>query len=219
MNLFIFGLGYSVGYFARSRRASFASICGTSRDAARLAALAGEGVNALHFDGARVDPLLAQSLAQSDAMLASIPPDGDADPVLRAFRTEIAAAPLLRKIIYLSTIGVYGDYDGAWVDEASATRPGSARNKARIGVEQQWLALGRDTGKTVSILRLAGIYGPGQNVLEKLREGAAQTSSNPAKCSTASMSRILRGRLARPWPARMPAYLMSPTTSRRRRRT
>ena len=181
MNLLIFGFGYSASYFARRRAAMFASVCGTRRDGARAAALAQAGVTGLAFDGARHDPRLPQRLAQADALLASIPPDGAADPALRVFRAQIAAAPHLQRIVYLSTIGVYGDHDGAWVDETSATQPGSARNKARIGVEQQWLALGAETGKAVSVLRLAGIYGPGQSVLEKLREGSAQRIVKPGQ--------------------------------------
>ena len=181
MNLLIFGFGYSARYFARRRAAMFASVCGTRRDGARAAALAQAGVTGLAFDGARHDPRLPQRLAQADALLASIPPDGAADPALRVFRAQIAAAPHLQRIVYLSTIGVYGDHDGAWVDETSATQPGSARNKARIGVEQQWLALGAETGKAVSVLRLAGIYGPGQSVLEKLREGSAQRIVKPGQ--------------------------------------
>ena len=179
LNLFIFGCGYSASYFARTRAASFTAISGTQRDGARAAALVGAA--GLQFDGAAHDARLPERLAQADALLVSIPPDGAADPALRAFRAEIAAAPRLRRIAYLSTIGVYGDHAGAWVDEASATQPGSARNKARVGVEQQWLALGAETGKAVSVLRLAGIYGPGQNVLEKLREGAAQRIVKPSQ--------------------------------------
>ena len=186
MKLFIFGFGYSASYFARTRAASFATVCGTVRDAARAAALPACGVTGLVFDGAQVDGAqvdgaLPACLAQADALLVSIPPDGATDPALRHFRAQIAAAPGLQTIVYLSTIGVYGDHDGAWVDEASATRPGSARNQARIGAEQAWLALGRDTGKTVQVLRLAGIYGPGQNVLEKLRGGTAQRIVKPGQ--------------------------------------
>lgn len=181
VKLFIFGFGYSASHFARSRAGRFTRIFGTQRSSSSAAALAGNGVTGLWFDGARHDPALPDHLAQVDAALVSIPPDGAADPALRALRNEIAAAPRLRGIVYLSTIGVYGDHDGAWVDETSATQPGSARNRARIGVEQEWLALGQATGKAVFILRLAGIYGPGQNVLEKLREGTAQRIVKPGQ--------------------------------------
>lgn len=181
MKLFIFGFGYSASYFARSRAGAFTAICGTRRSAAAAAALDGMGVTGLRFDSAGHDRALTDHLARADALLVSIPPDGAADPALRAFRAEIAAAPRLRSIVYLSTIGVYGGHGGAWVDETSATHPGSARNQARLGVERDWLALGQESGKTVYILRLAGIYGPGRNVLEKLREGAAQRIVKPGQ--------------------------------------
>ena len=181
LNLFIFGCGYSASYFARTRASSFASICGTTRGADAAARLAASGITGLVFDGARFDAALLRRLEQADALLVSTPPDGAADPALRAFRAAIAAAPRLVRIVYLSTIGVYGDHQGAWVDETSATHPGSARNQARLGVERQWLALGAETGKAVHVLRLAGIYGPGQNVLQKLRDGTAQRIVNPGQ--------------------------------------
>lgn len=174
MKLFIFGCGYSASHFARTRGSAFESIAGTAREAGRALALAGAGVTGLVFDGTVSDARLGDSLRAANALLVSIPPVGTQDMALTHFGRQIAAAPDLRTIIYLSTIGVYGDHAGAWVDETSATHPGSARNQARLGVEQAWAELGRATGKPVHVLRLAGIYGPGQNTLVKLREGSAQ---------------------------------------------
>ena len=181
MKLFIFGFGYSASYFARTRGQAFASVCGTVRDGARAAALSASGVTGLMFDGVRHEPALLDHLAQADVLLVSIPPDGRVDPALRQLQRAIAGAPQLARIVYLSTIGIYGDHAGAWVDETSPTHPGSARNKARLGVEQAWLDLGRDSGKAVTVLRLAGIYGPRQNILLKLGEGTAQRIVKPGQ--------------------------------------
>ena len=181
MNLFVFGLGYSAGFFARTRAHRFSAVAATLRDADRAQALGAGGIEGLTFDGTRHDDSAPARLASVDALLVSIPPDGTDDPVLAHFATALAAAPKLRRIVYLSTIGVYGDHGGGWVDEASATHPGSARNQVRLSVEQRWLELGRATGKTVTILRLAGIYGPRQNVLMKLREGTAQRIVKPGQ--------------------------------------
>ena len=181
MNLFVFGLGYSAGFFARTRAGRFDAIAATSRGVARADAPRADGIERLAFDGARHDAAVPARLAAANALLVSIPPDGADDPVLARFAAPIAAAKNLRRIVYLSTIGVYGDHDGAWVDEASATHPGSARNQARLRVEQGWLELGRASSKAVAILRLAGIYGPGRNVLVKLREGTAQRIVKPGQ--------------------------------------
>ena len=64
-----------------------------------------------------------------------MPPGPSGDPVHGAFALEIALASDLRRILYLSTIGVYGDWGGAWVDEASETRTTSPRGRWRLAAE------------------------------------------------------------------------------------
>jgi len=54
----------------------------------------------------------------------------DADPVLRHFAESIVSAPNLSAIVYLSTIGVYGDHKGDWVDETTLPQPASDRSRA-----------------------------------------------------------------------------------------
>ena len=80
----------------------------------------------------------------------------------------------MRSVVYLSTIGVYGNHDGAWVDEESECRPGAQRSLQRRAAEQSWQDFGTRAGVPVAILRLAGIYGPGQNALESLKNGTAR---------------------------------------------
>ncbi len=82
--------------------------------------------------------------------------------------------PELRWIGYLSTVGVYGDHSGGWVDETSECRPVSRRSVMRVAAEQEWLALGEETGLPVAILRLSGIYGPGRNAFVNLADGTAK---------------------------------------------
>ena len=153
---------------------------GTVRDAEKARALVREGVAAAVFDGARVDASIAPHLARAEALLISIAP-GAEDPVLAQFAEAIRAAPNLRAIVYLSTIGVYGDHDGRWVDETSAAAPRSERGLARLAAEDQWRRLGVSMGVPVHILRLAGIYGPGRNLLIKLRRGGARRIAKPGQ--------------------------------------
>ena len=176
MKLFIFGLGYSARHFAAGFRG--AQVVGTSREP-RTAETAAE-VEVLAFDGAKADPRIKARLAESDTLLVSIPPSEDGDPVLARFAGALAASRW-RAIVYLSTVGVYGDHGGAWVDEASALRPSSPRNRARVEVEQAWLTLGRALAAPVHILRLAGIYGPGRNALVNLRDGRARRIVKPGQ--------------------------------------
>ena len=176
MRIFCFGLGYSALHFLGAEESLEAS--GTVREADKARALKSEGVEAFVFDGERAEAAIAPRLAQAEALLISIAP-GAQDPVLARFAEAIGANRGLRAIVYLSTIGVYGDHRGAWVDEASKTSPRSARGRARLVAEAQWLALGASMDVPVHILRLAGIYGPGRNLLIKLREGEARRIVKP----------------------------------------
>lgn len=174
MNLFVFGLGFSARRFAESQRGRFGRIRAsvTGPDKARaLADGTGFAVRAFGPEGA--DPRIAEDLADTDVLLVSVPPDAEGDPTLRTYRDAIVQSRI-RWIGYLSTIGVYGDHGGAWIDETTEPSPLSARSKMRLAVENAWLDLGRDRAKAVQVFRLSGIYGPGRNPIVKLREGRSQ---------------------------------------------
>jgi nucleoside-diphosphate-sugar epimerase len=178
VKIFCFGLGYSALHFLGGQEGVEAS--GTVRDADKAQALRRDGVEAFVFDGRRAESAMAPRLAQAEALLVSIAPGGG-DPVLARFAGAIGAMRNLRAIIYLSTIGVYGDHGGAWVDEGSETAPRSERGQARLAAEGQWRALGASMDVPVHILRLAGIYGQGRNLLIKLREGDARRIAKPGQ--------------------------------------
>lgn len=175
MNLFVFGLGYTAGHFVARERARFASVTATRQSPAAI-----DGVTVRVLSPGATDPLIADDLGQADAILVSIPPDSGHDPALHAFTDAIAASPA-RWIGYLSTIGVYGDQGGAWIDETTPPSPSHPRTRDRVAAEDAWLALGARTGKAVQVFRLSGIYGPGRNAFEKLRQGKAQRIVKPGQ--------------------------------------
>ncbi len=179
MNLFVFGIGYTAGHYLRHHAGAFDAVAGTVRSIEKIEELRGDGIEAFSFDPPAADPEIASRLAVSDALLVSVQPGRDGDPVLASFGDAIAAAPRLKRIAYLSTIGVYGDHGGAWIDEATRPVPESERGRHRLIVEDQWLALGARSGKQVAVLRLAGIYGPGRNTIEDLRDGSARRILKP----------------------------------------
>jgi len=175
MRLFIFGLGYTAQHFVRGFGHHFSHCVGTVRSDEKIATLASENIAAVRFGGAEVSELLAQS----DGLLVSAPPRLH-DPVLADYLEEMAASRLGR-IVYLSTIGVYGHQDGGWVDETTPPEPYSPRSSIRVEVERQWLDFAEQHGKTLHILRLAGIYGPGQNALHNLKNGTARRINKPGQ--------------------------------------
>ncbi|MBV9906499.1 MAG: NAD-dependent epimerase/dehydratase family protein [Hyphomicrobiales bacterium] len=172
MKIFFFGLGYCARGLIQ--RESWIEASGTARTAEAVTALRREGVEAYRFDGAEAESGLMEALAKAEGIVVSIPPRDGAGAALDRFGATIAAAPALRRIVYYSTIGVYGDHGGAWVDETSATRTRTARGLARLEDEARWTAAARARGAEADILRLAGIYGPGRNTLVNLARGEAR---------------------------------------------
>ncbi|MDB5580270.1 MAG: NAD-dependent epimerase/dehydratase, partial [Bradyrhizobium sp.] len=174
MKLLVFGFGYTSHHVAERLRPAGAQIAATVRTQAKADVLTRSGIGARVFSPEQRDPAIAGDIAEAEAILVSIPPDGSGDPVLAGFADAIAAAPNLRWIGYLSTVGVYGDHAGGWVDEATPAAPCEARSQARADVEQAWLAFGASSGIAVQIFRLPGIYGPGRNQLAQLAAGTAR---------------------------------------------
>jgi nucleoside-diphosphate-sugar epimerase len=179
-NFLILGAGYSGQAFARTRRAG-ERILGTTRSDKNFPALQGAGIKPLLFDGSGVSESLAEAIGAATHVVVSAAPGDDGDPVLRACTNALLAAPNLAWIGYLSTVGVYGDHEGAWVDESAECRPTSRRSMARIEAEREWLAFGERRGVPVAILRLSGIYGPGRNAFVNLANGTARRLVKPGQ--------------------------------------
>ena len=179
--LFCFGLSYSAAALITQLRCLGAgwSFAGTCRDPQRAAAWAAEGVTVHPLTGgwAEITPAV---LAEADHLLISVPPDGDGDPVARACQAAILARPR-RWVGYLSTIGVYGDRQGGWIDEETPLVPRSDRAMRRVLAEQDWLRLHDAHGLPVHLFRLAGIYGPGRSLLDDIRAGTAQQIVKPGQ--------------------------------------
>jgi nucleoside-diphosphate-sugar epimerase len=201
-HLFCFGLGYSALVLARRLQACGWAISGTCRSQEKVATLAAEGIAARVF--ARGQPLPSEALAGVTHVLASIPPDGDGDPVLDTMGAAIAALPDLAWLGYLSTTGVYGDRGGDWVDEASELRPSGERGRCRIAAEAGWLGLMRAHGVPVHIFRLAAIYGPRRSVFGQLQAGTAKRIDRPghvfSRIHVEDLAGLLQASIARPRP-------------------
>lgn len=175
--LLLLGPGFSARRFLTTVSGAPAEIVATARDAASAAALEAAGIRAVRFDGAAPSPDLAAAIDAATHVVVSIPP-GAADPVLWHHGADIGMAGTLLSIVYLSTIGVYGDHGGAWVDEATPPAPKSVRSQQRLAAEKAW-ALAAEI--PVAILRLAGIYGPGRNPLTAIADGTARSIVKPGQ--------------------------------------
>lgn len=171
MRLFCFGYGYSAEGLARKLSPRVTSVAGTRTSVPDIAEL---NITLAPYKGDEPSAEVRDLLSSATHVLVSIPPDLEGDPALRHYGTDMASLSDMAWVGYLSTVGVYGDHKGAWVDETAAVRPISERSLRRARAEAEWLAFGREAGKRVEVFRLAGIYGPGRSVVDNLRNGTAR---------------------------------------------
>lgn len=179
MRLLVFGPGYSASA-AMSVLHEAEAITATARTPERAAALEAAGIEAVPFDGSGLSQPLAEAIATATHILVSIAPGDEGDRVLHTAGEALAKASP-RSIVYLSTVGVYGDHGGDWVDEASEPKPKSRRSIARVDAENAWRGLATTSGVPLAVLRLSGIYGPGRNALVNLRQGTARRLVKPGQ--------------------------------------
>lgn len=169
--MFIFGLGYTASRIARALEAQGREVVSTGRD------------GTLSFDDSGN---VRMALADASHVLSSVPPGGEGlDPVLERYGDALAG----KWLGYLSSTGVYGDTQGAWVDETAPT--GTGRRAARAECDAQWLA------RDARVFRLPGIYGPGRSALDRVREGKAHRIDLPGQVfSRVHVDDIVSGVLA-----------------------
>lgn len=161
--MLIFGMGYTAARLAQRLRDDGWEVTGTRREAQD---------GAIAFDD---KPTVLAALADATHVLSSVPPaSDDSEPVLDHYGEAIKAASL-HWSGYLSSTGVYGDVDGAWVDESAPI--GSGRRKARSEADQNWQNLRDD----MHVFRLPGIYGPGRSPLTRVRDGKAKRVDMPGQ--------------------------------------
>lgn len=160
--MLVIGLGYSARAFAAQAIAVGAKVSGTSRNPM-------EGVTMIALDA------LPRDVTD---VVVSAPPGEDGCPALMA-----CEAQGLRPgwIAYLSSTAVYGDCDGAWIDEDQPPAPRGADAKARLVAEDGWRAFAQRTGAALDILRVAGIYGPGRDVRARLQSRQARAIVKPGQ--------------------------------------
>ncbi|QIG55432.1 SDR family oxidoreductase [Altererythrobacter sp. BO-6] len=158
--LLIFGLGYTASRIAAALKSRGWQVDATG--------------SAGNLDFADEQAVRA-ALGAASHVLSSVPPDrtSGSDPVLDRYGNALAG----HWLGYLSSTGVYGDQQGAWVDESTPTvaETGAGRRNARAEADAAWFKLG------ARVFRLPGIYGPGRSALDRVREGRANRIDIPGQ--------------------------------------
>lgn len=180
-HLLALGLGYTARSVGRLCSRDGWTVSGTARSQQGIAAIVAQGWRGLHFSGTAPSSGVAGAMQECTHLLVSAAPEDSGDPVLRQHEVDVAAAPRLRSIVYLSSIGVYGDHQGRWIDETTPPAPISERSRWRLAAEQAWQRLGEKANCPVVTLRLPGIYGPGRSALDGVRNGTARRIVKPGQ--------------------------------------
>ncbi|MDM8335705.1 SDR family oxidoreductase [Wolbachia pipientis] len=154
MHLFCFGYGYVARFLSKKLLSLGWKVNGTSRNQDL------QDVDLFNYD--EVSKGTFQDITH---VLISIPPDGD--DVLERYGHYFQS---IKWLGYLSATSVYGDHAGNWVTEESETKPIESRGENRLRSEKKWL----NSKLPVHVFRLAGIYGPGRNLLIDLQLNKAR---------------------------------------------
>ncbi len=173
--LLVVGCG-DVGLRVLREIASRWRIVALTSDPARVDELRAAG--ALPIVGDLDEPATLGRLADlADVVLHLAPPaaEGARDRRTAHLLCALGRSARVRRLVYVSTTGVYGDCGGAVVDETRAVAPATPRASRRVDAERQLRVWGRHRGVGVAILRVPGIYAigrPGGDPRERLLRGA-----------------------------------------------
>lgn len=178
--MFIVGCGYIGARLARRVRDIGTPVTGVVRSAGSAGTLFEQGIDALQCD-LDTQRLPAGSTAEAALFYFTPPPGaGESDSRMQRFLAGLSVSGQPRRIVYISTTGVYGDCHGEWVDETRPVNPGVDRARRRWDAERQLRAWQGRTGGELVILRVAGIYGPGKLPLARLRKGVPMVAEHDA---------------------------------------
>lgn len=167
----IVGCGYTGTRLAARLLELDLEVVGTTRDEGRAAELETLGVRPLV--GGLGDDEFIRKLERSAPAVAFyfVPPTDDEPDPLRDVLAATARGAQLEAFVYCSSTSVYGDREGAWVDETDLPRPEGRSAEARLAAERAVLGAGRDHQTPTRICRVTGIYGPGRTLKRLLERG------------------------------------------------
>ncbi len=146
------------------------TVSGICRNNASIASLQSNNITVLTADFDKNDvPKISNNI---DLIYYFVPPPmtGTSDPRIEAFLQALVVQKINpKRFILISTSGVYGDHQGASVDENTPTNPQASRAKRRLDAETQLITWSKARQIPTNILRVAGIYGPGRLPEQRIR--------------------------------------------------
>ncbi|MEM8679231.1 MAG: SDR family oxidoreductase [Planctomycetota bacterium] len=173
----IIGCGYVGRRVAAAWLAEGAQVAALTRSTERAEQWRSEGLQPLIGDITSSDTL---ELPAAETVLVAVGYDRRSKVSMQTTYVDglanvLAAIPSVRRVVYISSTGVYGQTDDEWVDETSPCEPTREGGQACLAAEQ--LLPASPCGDRYVILRLAGIYGPGR--VPAADQAASRLDLNP----------------------------------------
>ncbi len=175
-------VGERVAALLMDRHFRSRSIAALVRDGDGVRRAKSLGVQTIRGDLSRPESLHSLS-GKADVVFHFAPPPGDGDRDThtrhliaaltrqrKSTRSGMLSQHLPRRLVYISTTGVYGDCSGDWIDETRPLKPATDRARRRVDAEHVLCDWGRRNGVAVTILRAPGIYALNRLPLERLRK-------------------------------------------------
>jgi nucleoside-diphosphate-sugar epimerase len=206
-HMLFFGYGFCAAALAPDLAARGWQLSATCRDGEKAEFLKAQNITPILLDGTALTP--PQLSGVTHILLSAAPVVSEAgatqDPALLLLEPALYdMSPAARPVWmgYLSTTGVYGDHDGAWIDEETKPGPVGARGQRRVDAEAMWHELAARLDVAMHYFRLAGIYGPGRNQLSSLKKGMARRVDKPgqvfSRIHVDDIAQILMASIERP---------------------
>lgn len=183
-NLTVIGCGYVGAVLAEYWQQQGHQVMGTATSPERVALLQSTLSQARQVRGDDALALTDVVSHQATVVVSVAPPRAQASdpsvyaatylPLVQNLAKAIQQAPQPLQVIYLSSCSVYGDRQGAWVDETATIVPTTTHMQILYEAEQTLLEAG-SSSQSVCLLRLGGIYGPGRELVKRYANLAGKT--------------------------------------------
>ena len=164
--LLIFGFGYTAKFICKKfLRKNWKVYC-TTRSSEKFKEIKDLKATPIFFN----DEEKIKNILSDDAyILTTAPPQNSKDPVVENYGHLLKKnSERIKWAGYMSTTSVYGDKKGEWVTEDTELEPNLERSIARVAAENSWIKLGENLLIKTVVFRLAGIYGPGRSLIDRL---------------------------------------------------
>jgi len=164
--LLIFGFGYTSKFMCQKLAKKNWQLFCTTRFREKFEEIQSINAKPIDFDDKKKIKLL---LEEDLYILSTAPPNNGTDPVIDNYSYLFKNnSERIKWAGYLSTTSVYGDKKGEWVTEDTVLKPSLERSILRVAAENLWIKLGGILATKIMIFRLAGIYGPGRSLVDRL---------------------------------------------------